>query len=251
MHHHQTPARPAAPRLLHWQPLLLATLLVGTGCEGRKFDFAGSSMWERFKLDGERSWTYANESPDIQDILTVEKVDTRQSGSVDVVKLAYFLTGAAAEDGTLPEPELLYEVEWSSDSVGGVQIWSYADIVGETSVSFDDPLVFAAAEMSADESITSESNGVSITATYRGIIELGNGWTDREWSSAHIEIDDGDGDYATGLPFAGHWWIANTYGTNQFAPTGYLPNDSAFDPNSDSPSGENWYLTEATFEGTE
>ncbi len=237
------------PSLLRPLFLLLPAIALLPGCEGRKFNFAGASLWDRFPLDGERTWTYNNESADIDTQLQASIVGTRQSGNTQVVKIAYSEVSATADDGTVGEPELLFEIEWSTDSVNGIQVWGYADVVNQDSVTFDDPLTFAAPEMNAGESVTSSSNGIEITTTFEGLGDLGNAWTTDAWESAYLVVDDGDGDPMAGPPFAGHWWIATSWGVNQFAPSGYAPNVDGFDPAAgDTPAGENWYLSKGLFE---
>jgi len=208
------------------------------GCDGRDFKFAGVSLYKYFPLDGEREWIYANESADIGSELHVRTVGSRRAGDVSVVTLRYSTTNPDLE---------LFDVEWSSDSVDGIQIWSWTDAATGAQTVFNPPLLFADGEMTADQAVSSSGGGFNCTSTYLELVELGNAWTTDTWESAHIYFDDGDGDDMAGLPFAGHWWIASTYGTNQLVPTGYVANTFGFDPGADSPSGENWYLSKANF----
>lgn len=226
---------------------LAASLSLLSGCEGRKFDFAGTNLWQRFVLDGDGySWTYSNENDEITDNLVTTVTGRRNVDGLDVVNFSYALVGPTAEDGTPAEPVPLFDVEWSADSVGGIQVWSYADHLTDTAVVFDEPLVFADPEMNANDTVSSQSNGVGITTTFVSLGELGNAWTTDPWDSAHLVVDDGDGDDDAGLPFAGHWWLTSSKGVNQFVPTGFTPNAEGFDPNTgDAPVGENWYLTKA------
>jgi len=186
------------------------------GCGGTTYDYAGHSIYEYFPLDGERTWTYVPEDSDDEGEtvwqLEVEKVfPTETQGNTEIITLEYSKEGDA----------LLFSVQWSSDSVDGVLIHGYTDEETGAAVTYDPPVVFGDYQMTKGESVTSQGDGVTFTSTFQGVESCQNYWTTDEWECLHFVLDDGDSDDEAGLPFAGEWWIANTWGTSWFMPTGY------------------------------
>lgn len=185
--------------------LILALAL--TACtDGSTTQYTGHNTYEYFPMEGDRTWTYVADtdavSPNVDYNLFVDKVASRLEGGTEVVTLEYRRNDEAGD--------LLYSIDWSSDSAGGVQVWGYS-VQGGSSASFDDPLLFAEYKMVVGDTTTTSSNGVEITSTLTGLEDCTNYWTDNVWTCLHFTIDGSDD-----LPFAGDWWGAGSWGTTRF-----------------------------------
>lgn len=184
------------------------------GCIGSDPIYSGNKTYEYFPLDGVRTWTYVPDidaaSPNVDYNLFVEKMGTRNVEGSTVVTLEY------RNDST---GDLKYSIDWSSDSAGGIRIWGYA-VQGGESVTFDEPVQFADYTMVVGDSTETQTNGKTYTSTLDAKDDCTNYWTDNVWECLYFYLEDGDGDDNAGVPFAGHWAIAGSYGATRFQPTG-------------------------------
>ena len=189
-------------------PLLLPIL---AGCSGGTTSYAGYAVYDYFPLDGERTWTYAQEQEDILWRLEVEKdPQTSLVDTTEVVTLEY-----SEADG-----DLLYSVRWSSDANDGVLIHGWSDEVAGTTTDYDPPVIFGEYRMVSGESVVTDTVDGTFTSTFEAVEECPNYWVS-DWQCLKMVLDDGDGDDAAGVPFAGTWWIAPRYAASRFTPTGY------------------------------
>ncbi len=206
--------------------LAMPVLLMACQPNSDRYNYQGFSMDDYFPLDGERSWTYSQLQEDIVWKMNVEKVSqTILDGSTEIVTLEHY------NDET---GDLLYSVDWSSDSSTGIQIWGFSDEQTGESARYDPPVQVADKTMLTNESTETETDGRTFVSTFLGLQECSNDWRS-DWECAAIEIDDGDGDDNAGPPFAGTWWMATSWGTSRFIPTGYT---------------DAWVLASATFDDT-
>lgn len=186
--------------------------------------YQGYAIDDFFPLDGERTWEYSQLQEDIVWKLRVEKVSqTLRKGSTEVVTLEYY------NDET---GDLLYTIDWSSDSSDGVQVWGYSDEATGDSVSYDPPVGISNRYMNTGEFAETTTDGRTFTSTFEGVESCPNDWR-TDWECVHMSVDDGDDDDTTGPPFAGDWWLATSYGASRFVTTGYT---------------DAWVLYTATFE---
>lgn len=192
---------------------LLFTLLVA--CDGGLVDYKGTQMSEFFPYDGSRQAEYFNEDVDNVDWkLVVEKVEpVEQIGAYEVVTFEWsnYSTG-----------EIVGAVKWSSSSGDGIHIHGYSVGTGDVT-TFDPPIAFTDDDdyMKAGESVTTQTGGMTFTATFVGVEDCPVQWG-LEWEDClHIELDDGDGDDSAGPIFAGDYWLVQRYGPAWMHLTGY------------------------------
>lgn len=211
-------------------PIFIVSLSGLVGCSGENpYRSAGFTVSDYFPLDGDRSWRYSAEDETVTTQMSVEKVpQTNTVDATEIVTLEYYdyAEGAAGD--------LLYTIQWSSDSSDGVQVWGYSDEVAGTSVSYDPPVVFGRRQMVAGDTYSTETDGRTFTTTFEVVEPCPNDWR-ADWDCLKMVLDDGDGDDAAGPPFAGTWWIASSYGPSRFLTTGL---------------SSEWVLASATFEGS-
>ena len=122
--------------------LLLATL---TGCGGAGYGYAGRSIYNYVPLDDARYWEYGTEDANVNWILRVDKVmPTQQVGSMEVVTLEY----------SVKEPtELLYSINWSSDSSTVVTATSISGPLGSSTIFLSRIITGLLSSSSALESV--------------------------------------------------------------------------------------------------
>jgi hypothetical protein len=181
-----------------------------TACDTDNYQYAGHNTYEYFVFDGERTWKYR------QDDLSIEwRMEARKSGVVDkgttqVVTIDY---------GVLDPAELLYSIDWSSDSSNGIQVHGYSVEDGDA-VNFDTPVSMSDYRMVPGDIVETVTNGVTFTAELVGVESCENDWVTEPWECLHFSISDGVDD-ASSAPFVGDWWLAADWGTSRFQPAGY------------------------------
>ena len=167
-------------------------------------------------LDGQRSWSYANEeSINSEDTGTssswntdVVKISEERVDNMDLATLEYQEDSGSGEEGTP-----LFRVTWSSDSMNGIIIHGY-EIIGEEPVVLDPHVQITTAQSFTESTIETSTNVGDFTATFEGIEVCPNRWVsenDEPWECAHLNIQGPDS-----APFIGDWWTANTWGTSIF-----------------------------------
>lgn len=210
---------------------MLITLLAA--CGPPTTSYAGLGMSDYFPLDGARAATYTNEDATVPYKLAMEKLQpTSQMDGREVVVFEY------SEDGA---DTVFYSVGWSTQSGDAVQIHSYS-VGAADPITFDPPLQVTDEDdsMRTGESVTFDTTGSdgtswSVTSTYvEPVPECPTLYTDKWTDCIHIRIDDGDGDDAVGLPFAGDYTLVTGYGPAWMQLTG--------DP-------DLWNLTKYEYEG--
>mgnify|MGYP006064907045 CR=1 FL=1 len=205
------------------------TLFVGglmlTACDTDNYNYAGHNTYEYFPLDGERTWKYRQDDLSIEWRMEINKSVTAQVGDYDIATFDY---------SVLDPAELLYSIDWSSDSTNGILIHGYSVEGGDT-VSFETPVAFAEYRMIPGDVAETTTNGVTYSAELVGVESCANDWVTDPWECLHFSISDGT-DGASSAPFVGDWWVAADWGTSRFQPAGY-----------DTP----WILSEALWAPTE
>ncbi len=191
--------------------LLIGALFVG--CEGSSYDYAGHNTYEYFALDGQRTWKYRQDDLSIEWRMEVTKTSTEDRNGTEVVTLDY---------SVLDPAELLYSIEWSSDSSDGILIHGYRIEEGY-SASFTEPMIVAEYRMNPGDVVESVADGVTYTSTLVGVETCENDWVVDPWDCLHFSISDGvDGEGSA--PFVGDWWFAADWGTSRFQPVDYSSN---------------------------
>jgi hypothetical protein len=192
--------------------LLVAFALSSVGCAGQKFAYPGEKLWERFPLEGQRLWEYTNEDSSVEFTLSIEKVGSVLVDGKDIVTLAH--TAVDSEGGEV----LLHEVDWSTDSDDGIELWSWTDFSTDpagVTTTFDPPIQMAAREMNAGDSVTTATGGGVFTGQYLGLTDCPNNWSNDTWECAQVELSSDVG----GLPFTGVYYIAMSYGMSWMEPS--------------------------------
>ncbi|MDG1479759.1 MAG: hypothetical protein P8R54_09210 [Myxococcota bacterium] len=200
-------------------------MMMAAACDGGSYDYAGHNTDDYFALDGERSWKYRQEDLDVEWRMEASKSGTVSKGNTEVVTIDY---------SVLDPAELLYSIDWSSDSSGGILVHGYSVEDGET-VAFDEPVGMADSPMKPGELVETITNGMTYTSELVGVETCANDWVTEPWDCLHFTVSDGVDD-DTSAPFVGDWWIAADWGTSRFQPAGY-----------DTP----WILSEALWSPTE
>lgn len=177
-------------------------------CNGGAPIYQGHNTYEYFPLEGERSWRYALDVDSTAEyLLEVEKVSSRVVQGTEIALLEYRRSDTA---------DLLFSVEWSSDAGGGILVHSF-EVQGGASETFDTPVQFAEFQMRSGESVTTQTNGYTFTATMVGVENCPNLWVSDVWECLHFQLDDG----GAGVPFAGDWWGAGSWGPSRMRIDGW------------------------------
>ena len=206
-----------------------ALSLLLPSCGGSSYTYQGYRMSEQFPLDGDREWQYLNDSEGVEHPMRVEKIATpTMKNGAEVYTLEYY----NEETG-----DIVRAVDWSSDSVNGVQIHGYVDYTTDgEEVSFEPPIVFADDKMVAGAFVVTETGGYTFTSTLVMSEACPNHYVPDWEDCLKMVLDDGDGDDSTGALVAGEYWLVPSYGTAWFRMT---------------PDTDNWRLWKHDWEPTD
>ena len=209
-------------------------LLLAFACnDDGNYGYAGFDMVDHFPLDGQRDWRYSNSAYSYN--LDVTMADDMEVKDDLIIRTFEYYSEANGN--------LLWDTEFSSDTINGVLIHSYTVYsedggggdTGDTgaggdtgargpeeSMTFDPPLVLTDDQMVPQETVTTDTGGISWTATFHSQQECPNDWISGEntWRCLYVELSDGDGDDTIGPKIAGHYWIAPRYGMSWFQQSG-------------------------------
>lgn len=201
--------------------VLLAPMFL-SGCKGPTTTYSGYDMSDRFPLDGDRVWEFANESKPYGLRVEMDHAFVEMDDS-QVHTFEFFDRDAG---------DLLMSMKWSSDSIHGVRLWGYEVVAEEPtggdsndtgtpqgasgpleSFEFDPPITFADRKMVPGDTTETETGGMTFTSTFAYEEECPNHLVsgDLSWSCLRMDLDDGDGDPTSGLRIAGTYWIASRY----------------------------------------
>jgi len=190
------------------------TLFVGglmmTACDTDNYQYAGHNTYEYFALDGQRTWKYRQDDLTIEWRMEASKSGTVEKGNYDVVTIDY---------GVLDPAELLYSIDWSSDSSKGIAIHGYSVEDGDT-VAFETPVALSEYRMVSGDLVETTTDGITYVSELVGVELCENDWVTDPWECLHFNISDGVDD-STSAPFVGDWWLAADWGTSRFQPAGY------------------------------
>lgn len=192
-------------------------LVLLAACNGNKIaENKGFKMSEYFPQDGSRAAVYDNEDEGFTSNLRMEKgqepilVDDVETWQWDVY------------ESTDNDLVLLWSIQWSAPSGDGASILSYTDGAGEKT-TFDPPIAVAPITdyMNTGDIIETQTGGTTWTSEILDVGDCEVLWGTLTWSECiHMRIDDGEGNDADDLPFAGEYWQATSYGTAWFQPSG-------------------------------
>ena len=136
--------------------------------------------------------------------LLVEMADSTVVDGVEVVTLEY-------NDADLGD--LLWQVQWSSDSVHGVRIHGYVDVQGGEEVAFDEPVVLVERGVQIEPVVTETSLG-TFTASAGAYDGCGTFFVS-SWESESclvVSLSDPDDDPATHGIVTGTYRLVAGYG---------------------------------------
>jgi hypothetical protein len=187
------------------RPIFLLAVLTACG-DTDHYHYDGQKIYDYFPLDGARWWSYSQDDDSIDYFLYIEKVEP--SRTVDDMEVWALETTRSDK-----KPDLDSTTEWSSDSTNGIIIHSYA-VGADAATVFDPPIVFANADMAADDFVETKTIVGTFTATFVSLEACPNHWvpgtTTDPWTCAHMKLE------GPGLGFEGDYWIAPRYGTALF-----------------------------------
>lgn len=197
----------------------MAALMVSLlfGCSGNNIgENKGFQMSEYFPQDGDRMSIHESEDTEVPYRLRSEKLP--DAIMVDDVETWQWDTYQSTDN----ELVLAWSVQWSAPSGDGVIIHSYTDGAGDKT-TFDPPIQVAPITdfMNTGEKIETTTGGATWTSE---ILDVGTCevlWGTLVWENCiHLRLDDGDGNDADDLPFAGEYWQVTSYGTAWFQGSG-------------------------------
>jgi hypothetical protein len=182
---------------------LLATVM---GCDDYQPGLQGLQTWEMFPFDGERSWDYISTDGAVPyKLIARSSAEAAELIGGTFVYTVTYETECLEDTGDCESGVVLYSLRWSSNTTDGVRIHGYD--LGSGAEELDPPLTIALDEMLADESATTEIDGVTWTSTLMGLescpIFLIADWDD----CGHFVVE---GDEA--LPIPGDWWATQGAG---------------------------------------
>ncbi len=184
----------------------LCLLAIGACDKENPYTFSGTDMYELFPFDGDvRTWEYINvdESLSYRLVAKTRIEDPVEGGSYRIYNVDY-TTDCVQTDPTCVEDELIRTVGISSDVVNGVLIHTVES--NGSVINYDPPLALADKEMKPGDTVVTETDGQTFTATFVGVefcpVRLNVDWRD----CAHITLEDGDADPLTNADIVGDYW---------------------------------------------
>ncbi|MEL6344216.1 MAG: hypothetical protein AAFV53_13940 [Myxococcota bacterium] len=186
------------------------------GCDP-EFTYSGFQTHNYMGLDGDRNWAYVLDDNTLEWRLKVDKGPEETRDGSAVYPLDYGQENLGTQEYTL-----LYTIWWSSDSRDGIRIHEIMDErAGKSSIAFETPIVIADPQMIPGESVTTETDGLTIVSTLDSQGSCPNDWiTGTPWDCLNFEVDDG-AEGGSGLPLIGRWELATDYGPSRFQQTEY------------------------------
>jgi hypothetical protein len=194
------------------QHLALAALVI-PACGGPQTQYGGARVNDYLPLEGDREWEYIQCDPGDDsctpdaafEVLLVEKApNTTSRNNTEIVTLDY---------SVLEPTELLFSIQWSSNSRSGIQVWGWSDAAGE-GLDFASPVTIADYGVQVDDVSETETDGVTYTSTYLGEEECPNHWVSDPYTCLHFRVEGG----SDGNPIAGDWWFAQSWGMVKYEP---------------------------------
>lgn len=184
---------------------LAAIALLMVGCTGSTYGYAGFNTYDYFAIDGNRDWKYVQDDNSVKWRLEVEKGSPRAVGDYTVYTFDYSIFDPA---------ELLYSIDWSADSLDGIQIFGFT-VEGGESVTFSQPLQVSEAQMAPGDFLEQSVDGFNFTSTFSAKETCPNDWVTDDWDCLRFTISDGVDDESS-PPFVGDWWFAADWGASRF-----------------------------------
>lgn len=185
----------------------LVVLLCVSGCGGGTYQYAGYGMDDFFPFDGERTWEYINTDFTIPyKLVATLDSEARVKDSTKIYSIDYEKECLDPKSKECANEGYLRTVEWSSDPTDGVLLHSIEDIGGRT--VFNTPISLAASRMTVGDTVVTETDGVTYTATFDVVSSVCPiQWVD-EWTDCpKITLDDG----GAGAPLAGEYYAIGGY----------------------------------------
>lgn len=193
----------------------IASAVALMGCGGPSTTYAGASIHEYLPLEGDREWEYWQCDPGSDsctpdaafETLLVEKNPTTSSaGDDEVITLEY----------SIAEPtELLYTIDWSSNSRTGIRIHGWS--VGAEGEATDPskPITVSEYKATKEDVFETEADGLTYTSTFLGETECTTHWLpSKPYKCMHFKIEGGNGDE----PILGDWYFAQSWGMARHQP---------------------------------
>lgn len=193
--------------------LLAFAALVIPACDGQKFQSGGLRTNEYLPLEGDREWEYIQCDPGDEactpdadfEVLLVEKSPTTASrNNTEIITLDY---------SVLEPTELLFSVDWSSNSRDGIQVWGWSNSAGD-GLDFATPVMIGDYGIQTDAVADTETDGLTFSSTFLGYEECPNHWVTDPYECIHFRVEGGDGTD----PIAGDWWFAQSWGMVKYQP---------------------------------
>jgi len=187
--------------------LWIAPLALGACEPPDNYTYGGTPMSTLFPFDGLRTWEFIHSDTAVTYKLEAAmRRDSEKDGTINIYTVDYAKRCVAADDSCV-DGEILWSLEWSSDTTEGVRI--HGSNVGDdesTWVMYEPPIVLALSEMKVDDVVETTTAGHTFSSTLFNF-ESCPVYLQAEWEDcAHIIISDVGGDQLSGYPIAGEYW---------------------------------------------
>lgn len=193
----------------------LATTVALIGCGGPSTTYAGASIHEYLPLEGDRVWEYWQCDPGddgcapdaaFQTLLVEKSPTTSSAGNDEVVTLEYSI---------LEPTELLYTIDWSSNSRTGIRIHGWT--VGAEGEATDpsSPITVSEYKATKEDAFETTTDGLTYTSTFIGETECTTHWVPNDpYKCVQFRIEGGNGDEV----ILGDWYFAQSWGMVKHQP---------------------------------
>lgn len=191
-----------AVALLGAASVLAATLI---GCDGNTTTYNGYQMASYFPFDGERTWEYISDDPDVpHKLISTLNVAPEVDGSSDIYTVDITKECVAASEDCV-DGEAVRSYKLSSDTYRGTLFWGYST-PEEGYVAFDPPLQLTPPFMKVGDVVETETGGTTWTSTFEAVEHCPVEWTDYWDECIRLVVSEPGSAYPSGT-----YWVVTSY----------------------------------------
>ena len=204
--------------------MVISGLLLLASCGNSSPSLVRTTVWNLFPFDGSRQWTFTNPDQAFDFSLHAETVGNPDIiGGLNVYAVSYQKECRFVSDECSNGDEVL-RIRWSSDSSSGVLIHGYTQ--NDIAVEFRPAISLAEDTARRGETVETESDGLTWTATFEGIQECP--FRSDDWQCAVFSLES---TAEEPLPIEGTYWAVGGQNVvamdlaNDFGPWHYIDSD--------------------------